>query len=1013
MTQTGRFRRAVPGLIILPLLCLAVGGEATDAATDTSMDSTTVPGTTVLGTTVLGGTCLNCHLGIEEIHPGYRLSCADCHGGDDTKKDKVAAHVLPTRLVPNDERVLPMNYDRAYQRFRNPSNLRVADQVCGTCHGTMVTDMLKSPHGTTAGHLGDGFYEHGIVKEKKPTYSIFPVRDLDGDVPAHAIAGTTQVPGFRTQGAKDKIETHYSDLPRKACMQCHFYSEGRAVNGRLGLDGDYRGEGCAGCHVTYAEDGRSRSGDPTIDKREPGHALKHRFTSKIPTSTCVSCHYGDASIGLHFRGMAQLVPGMPAGPQVKGTTDRPLNGTFYIKDEGMTPPDIHHQKGMHCIDCHTVNDVMGDGNIYPQMDFAVEIECTSCHGTFDRVSDLMTSHNNRVPNLKRNGDQFFLVSKVTGKRHKVTQVKHVLDPKRPEYNRRGAAAMTNSHGRLECYSCHNGWNVNFFGFHFDRNEQFTQLDLISGQRTPGRVTTQEKVFATFNQLRLGFNHEGMIAPYLVGFSTIGSAHDKKGNIILHQATPETAAGLSGVTMIPHQMHTTRAEARTCVECHRTGVTYGLGSSNFRLTREYGYAVTDYGLHTIAVNSRETSQTRPVASLAIPGGATAVAIRQDPTHARASHAYVGCADGTLAVVSLRSPVMPKLLSQKKLLVDPKRMLAQGDYLYVADGAGGLCIFDIQAPKKPKLLGAMPSVAANAFALSYPYLCLADGAGGLVIADVSDARNPRALSSVDVNGESSKPNEAVDVALLFQFSRTQKRRGGGIDRTRARHLAFVAAGLDGLVIVDFTEPHRPVMLSGGGRRRGSRGGRTDVKGVAVNTVFDIGSAGGGFNSQERDYCYVHVEIGRQDNRQRRVQVLDVSDPLRPRRAQGNPRVYSGPGKLVLFRAYNAPFLQHYVVSAGSSGVGTLIDVGKMRTGATIANVWEGLSGVRDLVFEEFAFDRLQDERGRAIKDISHDGCRYLSRDEILKVLNAQVPVERYRLGRYGERQSTRQRRGRRRK
>ena len=29
---------------------------------------------------------------------------------------------------------------------------------------------------------------------------------------------------------------------------------------------------------------------------------------------------------------------------------------------------------------------MGDGNIYPQMDHAVEIECTSCHGTYNRVS---------------------------------------------------------------------------------------------------------------------------------------------------------------------------------------------------------------------------------------------------------------------------------------------------------------------------------------------------------------------------------------------------------------------------------------------------------------------------------------------------------------------------------------------------------------------------------------------------------------------------------------------------
>ena len=29
--------------------------------------------------------CLTCHAGIEEIHPGYKLTCVFCHGGDDTQ----------------------------------------------------------------------------------------------------------------------------------------------------------------------------------------------------------------------------------------------------------------------------------------------------------------------------------------------------------------------------------------------------------------------------------------------------------------------------------------------------------------------------------------------------------------------------------------------------------------------------------------------------------------------------------------------------------------------------------------------------------------------------------------------------------------------------------------------------------------------------------------------------------------------------------------------------------------
>jgi Ca2+-binding EF-hand superfamily protein len=41
---------------------------------------------------------------------------------------------------------------------------------------------------------------------------------------------------------------------------------------------------------------------------------------------------------------------------------------------------------------------------------------------------------------------------------------------------------------------------------------------------------------------------------------------------------------------------------------------------------------------------------------------------------------------------------------------------------------------------------------------------------------------------------------------------------------------------------------------------------------------------------------------------------------------------------------------------------------------------------------AFDRLQDERGRWEKDISHEDCRYLTRDEVLAVLRADLGHQR---------------------
>ena len=148
------------------------------------------------------------------------------------------------------------------------------------------------------------------------------------------------------------------------------------------------------------------------------------------------------------------------------------------------------------------------------------------------------------------------------------------------------------------------------GFHFDRNESFSQLDILSGVRSPGRVTTLEKVFATYREFRLGVNPEGMIPPYMVGFSTMCTARDARGKRLIDQGMPVTAAGLSGMTMIHHQTHTTRPEARACVECHRASATWGLGSPNFRLMRDFFFVTTTAGLEVVAFDRRTPKAHRP-------------------------------------------------------------------------------------------------------------------------------------------------------------------------------------------------------------------------------------------------------------------------------------------------------------------------------------------------------------------------------------------------------------------
>ncbi|MHC4820293.1 MAG: cytochrome c3 family protein, partial [Planctomycetota bacterium] len=314
---------------------------------------------------------------------------------------------------------------------------------------------------TTTGHLGDGLYENGVVRDRHPRIGIFPVSNPLFDpktAPPGAVKSVNRISGFKSGSRKDRISTHFSDVPRKGCMNCHLWNKGRAVRGRLGLDGDYRGEGCAACHIRYEDDGITRSADPTISRVEPGHPEKHVMVKVPKTQMCTRCHYGDASIGLNFRGLAQPVPGMPQSPDAAGFARKRLNGLFYIEDPAVNPPDIHHARGMQCADCHTAVDTMGDGHIYTRMEDAVETECSSCHGTPEAYATGRTDRGNEVRGLLKREDGYWLRSPSDSTMRRVKQARDVVDPTHRDFNRKAAMAMTSDHSRLECDACHTSWN---------------------------------------------------------------------------------------------------------------------------------------------------------------------------------------------------------------------------------------------------------------------------------------------------------------------------------------------------------------------------------------------------------------------------------------------------------------------------------------------------------------------------------------------------------------------------
>ena len=929
------------------------------------------------------------------MHPEAELSCTDCHGGNGSARSKLEAHVLPFSEQPDDERVADLRAELAFRRFQNPMDLRVAETTCGSCHPDAVSYLRRSLHGTTAGHLSDGFYEMGLVDEKESRYAVFPERQHAGDDPdEHEVDKLIQVPAFRDELPRDQLSTHYTDLARKECMQCHLWSEGRAVRGRVGFDGDYRGEGCAACHVAYAIDGLTDTADATASRNEPGHPRRHVMTSAPTTDTCASCHYGDASIGLHFRGLSQLPPGAPGGPEIPGTTDRLLNRTFYVNDPELTPPDVHHERGMHCIDCHTQADVMGDGRLLGAMEHAVEISCSACHGTFDQPSRLVTEQGTPLEHLERDGDEVFLTSKVTGKRHKVVQVAHVLDPERPEYNAQAAAAMTGEHADVECYTCHAGWNVNFLGFHFDRNESLSQLDLLSGGRTKGRVTTQEKVFATWKSFYAGLNEAGRVAPYLTGFSTMGSVSNEDGERILDQVMPETAAGLSGMTMIHHQLHSTRPTARSCIECHRTSSTWGLGSPNFRLARTLAFAADRRGIEVIAIKRGALTASIPLAKFVLPD-VTCMEILADPIQGHAQYLFVGEGARGVHVLDVRDPTEPKRVAFVAT-VGPRGMALAGTVLYVADGAGGLRAYDVSTPAEPRQLGRVAMFEANDVCVQWPWAYVADGPAGLCIVDIRAPIAPRVLSAMAFEVGGDRPS-AIDVEVLFQYSRPLADEDGPLDERRpARNLCAVVDEQNGLILVDVTEPTAPVQLSPDpdSTRSQSRRRNRSYRGLALLSHVDLAERQGGQKTFERDYVYLLHERGNL-NRTSYLEAYNVEDPTEPVLV-GSTRSGGSTEMIEPAAFYNAPFLQRVLFTPGEEG----LDATDASLSAEL-NPIGALPAIQNayvLAVESFPLDKMIDEQGRRLKDVSHAGSRWLYLSEVDRLLT--VPADKLGPRRYDD-------------
>ncbi|HYM13488.1 MAG TPA: hypothetical protein VEU62_22300, partial [Bryobacterales bacterium] len=292
-----------------------------------------------------GCTASGCHVNIEPMHasPAVRLGCTDCHGGRADTTDKKLAHVAArhprewqTSGNPPRTYALLNRESPEFVRFRNPGDLRIADQTCGAsgCHTAIVYKAQRSMM-THGGFLwaaalynngafplkdavfGESYNARGIAQKlftiptPTPDETKFKgILPMLQPLPEFEVTQPGNTLRVFERGEERLSPRGFGTLTRtdpvfQGLQKTRLADPLLSFLGTNDHPGDYRSSGCTACHVIYANDrdpvhsgpyadkgnaGYSFTRDPTIPKNEPGHPIAHRLTRTIPSSQCVVCH---------------------------------------------------------------------------------------------------------------------------------------------------------------------------------------------------------------------------------------------------------------------------------------------------------------------------------------------------------------------------------------------------------------------------------------------------------------------------------------------------------------------------------------------------------------------------------------------------------------------------------------------------------------------------------------------------------------------------------------------------
>jgi hypothetical protein len=275
--------------------------------------------------------------------------------------------------------------------------------------------------------------------------------------------------------------------------------------------------------------------------------------------------------------------------------------------------DVHLERGMHCVDCHFVQDAHGDTKLYGEVRAAIEIQCTDCHGTVGSYARLKTTGpaapapaGNDLERLRTPFGQRRFERRTDGEGRpviiqrsmvekdiawEITQVKDTITPGHPRYSRLAQLAKTvrfkkgTEHPEFEwgdvpthpdgtpdekacahattdmsCMACHSAWNPSCFGCHLPQraNQKMPALhnegDVARNYVAYNFQTLRDDVYML---ARDGDVTGNRIGPARSSCAIhVGSYNQNRDAIYVQQQTI-SAEGFSGVAFSSNVPHTVR------------------------------------------------------------------------------------------------------------------------------------------------------------------------------------------------------------------------------------------------------------------------------------------------------------------------------------------------------------------------------------------------------------------------------------------------------------------------